>query len=300
MNWLLRPGHLLIVSVSLSIGALALWFWPAEREIVREVPTGDHEIAWLNPATGSVPWERFVAAVHRIRAERPELGLEISPDANPFPKRTTDVPELALSLRGRKSRLWFRWYKLTGDLGHRQWIAALAQRQTPPLAIMGGGTSDRAQELARELNAHIDQFAVPPSFIITSASSERIPDPAKAESDWPVLMDLYPSRSFRFCFTNRQMAEAVTEFIWTQPDLRPDSHPIYLTKWEDDPYSRDLFQEYRKVLLPEGQFGRQLENTRTARETTLAIARFVLAVGEHLARQSIGAAPLRNSCTIRW
>ena len=59
------------------------------------------------------------------------------------------------------------------------------------------------------------------------------------------LMDLYPGRSFRFCFTNGQIAEAVTDFLWHQEDLRPDPGPVYLTFWEDDPYSEDLFNRFR-------------------------------------------------------
>lgn len=287
MNWLFRPSNLVLISVVLALGALVLWFWPVDRNIVRPVPAGDQEVAWLNPATGSGAWERFVAAVYRLQADRPDLGLEIAPNVNPFPARTTEVPELALSIRGRNGQIWFRWYKLTGDRGHRQWVEALARRTPQPLAIMGGGTSDRAQELARELSDQKDKFAKPPPLIITSASSERIPDPALTELDWPVLMDLYPSRSFRFCFTNRQMAEAVTDFIWAHDDLRPDSQPIYVTKWEDDGYSRDLFHEFRKLLLPEGQFGRQLEAARDRRHATEFIARWWAWLGTHLVQRGV-------------
>src|SRR5687767_4160721 len=111
MRWFLRPGNVLIVGVVLLCAATAIWFWPVEREITRAVPAGDAEIAWLNPATGSVPWERFVAAMRRLVIDRPDLKLEILPQSNPFPPRTTDVPEIAVSVRGSKSRLWFRWYK---------------------------------------------------------------------------------------------------------------------------------------------------------------------------------------------
>jgi hypothetical protein len=279
MKWFMRPGNLVLISVALAIGALALWLWPAQRDITRPVPAGDQEIAWLNPATGGVPWERFVAAVYRLQADRPDLAVAIAPDANPFPPRTTDVPELAISVRGRPSRLWFRWYKLTGDLGHRQWVEALARRSTPPLAVMGGGTSDRAYDLARELKEHIGVFAAPPPLIITSASSERIPDPARPESEWPVLMDVYPQRSFRFCFTNRQMAEAVIDFIWTQDDLRPDAKPVYAIKWDDDGYSRDLFQEFRNLVLSEDRFaqfseGRQVGDALLKWEVPYSVGGF--------------------------
>jgi len=40
------------------------------------------------------------------------------------------------------------------------------------------------------------------------------------------LMDVYRGRSFRFCFTNRQVAQAVVDFVWSQPDLRPIGNPV--------------------------------------------------------------------------
>jgi hypothetical protein len=180
-----------------------------------------------------------VAAVHRLKVDRPELGLEVAPGAEPFPSQTAAVPELAITARGSKSRLWFRWYKLTGELGYAQWVEALARRRTPPLAIMGGGSSDRALELARTLNDRRDSFRTAPLLLITQATQHRD------------LMEVYQGRSFRFCFTNRQMARAVTDFIWSQDDLRPDSQPIYMTSWKDDPYSEDLYDEFRRLLDPE-------------------------------------------------
>jgi hypothetical protein len=62
------------------------------------------------------------------------------------------------------------------------------------------------------------------------------------------LHHLYPGRTFRFCFTNRQMATAVTRFIWTHEELRPDREPIYMAQWEDDAYSQDLVEGFGRVL----------------------------------------------------
>src|SRR5581483_1553891 len=90
------------------------------------------------------------------------------------------------------------------------------------------------------------------------------------------LMDVYPSRSFRFCFTNQQMAQAVVDFVWSQPDLAPygnpllalsavpaaavdpwmvlgplaahaqESHPSAAAlEWDDDPYSIDLSNQFK-------------------------------------------------------
>jgi hypothetical protein len=238
MSWLFRPSILVLISVALAITAGVVLVWPS-RDITRPVPPGDQEIVWLNPATSAVNWERFVAAVRRLKVDRPDLKLEVDPDADPFPSQTADVPELAVTAHGSKARLWFRWYKLTGDLGNEQWVQALARRRPPPLAIIGGGSSDRALELAQVLNDRRASFAAPPLFLITQATQHR------------GLMEVYSGRSFRFCFTNRQMARAVTDFIWSQDDLRPDSQPIYLTSWKDDPYSEDLYDEFRHLLDPE-------------------------------------------------
>ncbi len=244
IRWFFRPGSLVVASVVLTLAAGAVLFWPlaagpANRAVARPVPKGDQEVAWLNPATNAVSWERFVAAVQRLKTDRPELHLHVFADAAAFPTQTADVPELAISVGDSGPRLWFRWYKLTGDLGPRQWVQAFAQRRPTPLAIIGGGSSDRARDLATVLSEEQHRFASPPLFLISMASLEQD------------LMAIYPGRSFRFCFTNHQIAEAVSDFLWSQEDLRPDSAPVYLVRWEDDPYSGDLANEFRRALGPE-------------------------------------------------
>jgi hypothetical protein len=44
------------------------------------------------------------------------------------------------------------------------------------------------------------------------------------------------------------MAEAVTSFIWSYGDLRPDAEPYYVTFWKDDPYSTDLNRRFCDAL----------------------------------------------------
>jgi len=134
---------------------------------------------------------------------------------------------------------------LTGDAGTREWVQALAKRNPPPLAIIGGGTSDRARDLARELNDLRGAPANKPLMMITTATANLI---YLDEKDCD-LMEIYPDRSFRFCFTNKQMAKAVADFIWSRDDLRPDREPNYLVFWKDDPYSEDFFDHFREVLL---------------------------------------------------
>src|SRR5205085_6284720 len=111
MSWLFRPGTVLAVSAALAFGAAVLLFWPFGdaagpiQAIVRPVPAGDQEIVWLNAAT-NVAWERFVAAVHRLADDRPELGLVVTDDGNAFPEQTTVVPELAVRARGSPGIVW--------------------------------------------------------------------------------------------------------------------------------------------------------------------------------------------------
>src|SRR5207244_1901898 len=118
---------------------------PANRAVPRPVPPGDQEVVWLNAATNAVAWERFVAAI-RLLENDPDLALQVVDDANAFPSQTITVPELAVAVRGCPGRLWFRWYKLTGDLDSGRWVQALIERDPPPLAIIGGGSSDRARD----------------------------------------------------------------------------------------------------------------------------------------------------------
>src|SRR5262249_29226232 len=62
------------------------------------------------------------------------------------------------------------------------------------------------------------------------------------------LHRIYSGRTFRFCFTNQQMAAAVTDFLWTQEDLRPDGDPFHVVAWRDDSYSEDLLDGFFLAL----------------------------------------------------
>src|SRR5260370_18987184 len=127
MAWLFRANILLVIVVGLAGVAAALMFWPSGqlgRAVPQSLKSGDQEIVWLREATNT-GWERFVAAVRRLHANRPDLELD---DVNAFPGHTTAVPELSIPAEGQKANLWFRWYKLTGDQGTAQWVQALAQQ----------------------------------------------------------------------------------------------------------------------------------------------------------------------------
>jgi hypothetical protein len=68
-----------------------------------------------------------------------------------------------------------------------------------------------------------------------------------------LLVNIHAGRTFRFCFTNRQLAAAVTEFIWSRAELRPDADVVYPVVWLDDAYSMDLMERFNDALrLPLG------------------------------------------------
>jgi hypothetical protein len=245
----------------------------------KTVPHGDQEIAYIFPATSGSSWERFVAAVQRVKKRWPSLIVD---DHHAFPEQSAGVPEVVLSFPGT-GRLRIRWYKMTSEAGIDKWISELAQREPAPLAIIGGGTSDRARDLAMAMQAKRDSWhGSAPLLLITTATADNIdiipPQP---------LISLYEGRSYRFCFTNSQMAEAIWDFIWTQDDLMPFARPnplipagicqaiggdlwgcwprlltgcaqphpfmVHIVEWLDDPYSRDLAVQFRSLFsMPDG------------------------------------------------
>ena len=251
MNWLLRPSILFVISIGLALGAATLVLWPStpdERAIPLPLEAEDREIVWLYAATNSDPWGRFVTAVtravNRIGVDHPELLVRL--DVNgAFPKQSTAVPELVVSAQGVKGKLRFRWYKLTSDLKTEDWVKELSRGRPPPLAILGGGTSDLGIDLAQALQKEAalqSPGSSSPLLLLTTSTADEEPT-AHAP-----LNGIYPKHTFRFCFTNRQMAEAVTSFLGSRAELRPDPGPLYLTYWEDDPYSKDLSERFVLTL----------------------------------------------------
>lgn len=236
------------------------------------VPPGDQEIAWFHTATNAPTWERFVTGAHRAARQNPKLQID---DSRAFLDRTTSVPELVLSRSGSSQKLRIRWYKQSSQMKVEDWVQALERRDPAPLAILGGGSSDRALELARILAAHQEWHGSPPLLLITTATANSVyveSGDMEARRD---LMKVYPNRTFRFCFTNRQMANAVLDFVWRTPELRPRGHPapllgaiglaasgeplgsamlavqaetppeVFALVWQDDPYSVDLSEQFR-------------------------------------------------------
>jgi hypothetical protein len=257
MKWLTRPSILLAALAAVVIGAAVAIFWPQTgqlRPTPLPVAEGDHEIVWLYTATNAASWERFVAAVRRsagrLQQDQPGLQPDIN-DANAFPRQTTAVPEVSLALPGKAGRLVFRWYKITSDWKTRDWVEALLKRPQPPLAIIGGSSSDAARELAGQLRDHTAGRPEKdrPLLLLTTATADRVSDPDAPAQDVD-LTRLYADRTFRYCFSNRQMASAVMRFLLSRDDMRPDANPVHMVQWDDDSYSHDLTDGFREALPP--------------------------------------------------
>ena len=196
-----------------------------------------------------------------MRGERRKSGTTISnsrPTAAAFPLQTTAVPEVSIRWRKSGKRLIFRWYKLSSSSKTRDWVEALAHRSPPPLAVIGGGNSYSGLELARQMKRICLELpeASRPLLLLTTATADHDPtaDVGYAETTKGEVNDIYPDRTFRFCFTNRQMAFITTRFLWFRDDLRPEAGPVFQVAWDDDSYSPDLlmgYQDVRRIL--EGQ-----------------------------------------------
>jgi len=253
------------------------------RARVKPVPKGDQEVAWIHAATNGANWERFIEGVRCVQRRWP--GLEFD-DSNAYPDQTTAVPEVVLGLPG-SPRIHVRWYKLTSEASNEYWVKALARRDPAPLALIGGGSSDRARDLAMALEARQEWHGTRPLLLLTTATADKV---SLGGDDNPSvqLMDIYPDRTFRFCFENSQISEAIRDLLWRHPLLRPNGSPVpgltalatglggdpwaavamlgaavpppppdvRVLTWDDDPYSLDLSNCFHKVF---GEVGTDAE-----------------------------------------
>jgi hypothetical protein len=250
----------------LAVGVELPWLRGGSPARPQPVPDGDQEVVWLHTTTNAGTWERFVSGVQR--ASLAVRGMSVD-DTRAFLDQTTDVPEVVIGMEGRPGRLRIRWYKISSDARSSHWVQALANRNPAPLAIIGGGSSDRARDLAAALARQSDWKGDRPLLLITTATAERVDDEASPEGQQS-LLQVYPGRTFRFCFGNRQMAEAMLDFVWHRPELRPQlfqataplavgsglmavspaTHrpSLLYMEWKDDPYSGDLLDQFQEVL----------------------------------------------------
>lgn len=272
----IRIGLAIAFLAVIAIGGYALLVKEAQS-----LPSEDQEIAWIHTATSGAVWERFVGGIQRFEesVEGRALGVKVNYD-RAFLDQTAATPEVVVGRRGLgtlSGRLHVRWYKLTSARDTAYWVQQLAERKKPPLAIVGGGSSDRARDLARELHLAEREFGPrTPILLITTATADRV-YLGDERVEGHELTQIYAGRSFRCCFTNGQMADALTSFLLSQPELRPHGSealllggvgaaaggqgcaaaaafvlatpaPVFTLEWLDDPYSLDLAEQVRAAL----------------------------------------------------
>ncbi len=251
---------------------------------VKPVPQGSLEIAWLGPATGAGTWERLVEAADQVKKQwsenpedRPQLIVH---HEDAFPGQTAEVPEISLWLEGKEEqKLLFRWYKTSSEMAIEDWVAKLAKRDPPPVAILGGENTTRAVETSFVLKRFRQKWNGPaPLFLITTATadaytrrSNKLQDNMLTEPGSPKLMNIYKNRNFRFSFTNTLMTQGVMDFVQDHPELwsKPQysfaeianllgsqnaleglirlkatesrrEYAMYALSWADDEYTLDL------------------------------------------------------------
>ena len=256
----------LVVILGAAIYQGMLWFglWGSlNASQVKPLGESEQEIALIEPATSTDDWGRLVTALKLLERDWPTINpalpaLRIEVD-QAFPPLTASVPEVVLYLANApQQKLRLRWYKISGEHDAASWVEKLHARARPPLAIIGGGTSDRAVRLARALQATYPEPNEPsPVFVITTATAENT-------ADEKPLIDEYPKRSFRFSFTNQIMVEALLKFVQQTPNLwmsRPadaqDRYVMHAVYWQDERYSKDLtdlFANEFKERYPNGEF----------------------------------------------
>jgi len=269
-RWQILVGLICLPVALLASGFGLSWFGePKGRALALPVPSGDEEIAWLHTTTGTNTWERFVFGIVRSQMQVPGLHVD---DSAAFQDSTTAVPEIVLWKEGSPGKLRIRWYKIRSDAAETEWVNALAERSPAPLAVIGGGSTDRAVELAKALEARTQWRGDRPAFLITTATADRVAPAENPLGSSPLLVDLYDDRSFRFCFSNRQMADAVLDFVDQNPELKPQlfsdtargavasglsvalpntawKPSVFSVQWNDDPYSTDLHEQFKESLL---------------------------------------------------
>lgn len=247
MRRILWPLVLVVVCLPLLLLAAGVrlpWLSPSDQEEPEPVPGDDYEIVWLNTATSGATWARFVTGVQAV------TGIQVDVSAA-FPHHSNSTPEVVISLPIQARNLRIRWYKLSTIHNEKYWVGKLAMRQPNPLAFIGGSSSDRARDLAWTLHQQ-DWPGEKPLFFITNATAESV---QLSDGSWKPLIELYQGRTFRICFSNSQMAEAMTDFVWQNPQLKPQGPPlqkplVFSVCWNDDPYSVDMDEQFKNALIP--------------------------------------------------
>ena len=258
----------------IGLAAVGVVGWAGYTRLTADRPTpaarlpldaDDREVVWLNSSTSPGDWERFIVALRMAAVDLPGMTID---DSAAYPSRTTDVPEVVATRAAVAGRVRIRWYKLTNDATTEAWVKALAVGPSPPLAVVGGGSTDRARDIAQALAGGGSWGGPPPALLVTFATAVDV----LIDGEPKPLVGLYPGRTFRFCYTNAQMAAAVCDYALSDPALRPGPAdppwlpwpappPVVLNlAWNDDPYSLDLSDRFGDHLRTALAGGRSLRH----------------------------------------
>jgi hypothetical protein len=292
-RWSLWSALFLTLGIALYQTTLYLGVWGSLGESqVKPLDDDDQEVALIEPATNVDDWGRLVTALKLLESDWPKINPQLPilhvNLIRAFPTLSVEVPEIVLSMSAAPAqRLRLRWYKISGEHDAGSWVQKLNARDRPPLAIIGGATSDRAVHLANALHTTYPNSDKPaPVLLITTATAEKA-----AENE--LLIDVYKQRSFRYSFTNKRMVDSLLKFVKQTPDvwvhktadahalelgvasmiganadwrevatlynhpaLQPPQYSITRVVWEDERYSQDLaelFGSEFKVIFPGGK-----------------------------------------------
>ncbi len=209
------------------------------------VAANEIEFAWIHTTTNATTWERFISGLMRLRRTMPDLKID---DSKAFLDSTTAIPEILITRDGHPTTIRIRWYKLQNEVTTQDWITALSQRTPAPVAIIGGGSTDRAIDLTRAMAKTTTWEGDAPALLLTTATADGSPADGQESVG---LTEQYKSHTFRFCFTNSRMAEAVLDFLKTHPVLASQQKPIsfFSVYWQDDRYSIDLCEQFREAVI---------------------------------------------------
>jgi hypothetical protein len=271
---------ILVVILGVAIYQTMLWLgvWGNfDEPQVKALDGSDQEIALIEPATSTDDWGRLVTAIQLLQLDWPKVNANLSvlnvDLEGAFPPLTADVPEISFSFGGSsQGKLCLRWYKISAENDAASWVRKLRARSCQPLAVLGGGTSDRAVKLAYTLRkTYGDNPAQPaPVLLLTTATSEKT-------TSGKSLINVYNGRTFRFSFTNQKMVDALLAFVqhrqppakdpeWTRnlwvgktddPSSSPKPGPMHTVTWEDERYSQDmteLFERNFKAKFPNSEY----------------------------------------------
>ncbi len=207
---------ILLVILGMAIYQTLQW-WGVQGNIdepqVKGLDGADQEIALIELATNTDDWGRLVTALQLLQLDWPKVNPNL-PALNvdlegAFPPLTSDVPEVVFSFGPTsQGKLRLRWYKISAENEAAGWVRKLRARSRQPLAVLGGGTSDRAVKLAYTLRkTYGDNPAQPaPVLLLTTATSEKT-------TSGKSLINVYAGRTFRFSFTNQKMVESLFTFV---------------------------------------------------------------------------------------